>query len=43
MKVMLLAFVAVGVIAIGASYALQEIGFSSQDRNAGSSVRLDAN
>jgi len=41
MKAMLAGFAAMALIAIGAYYALQDIGFSSQDRNAGADVRLD--
>lgn len=41
MKTMLLAFVAVGVIAVGANLILGQAGFSSQDRTAGPDVRLD--
>jgi hypothetical protein len=41
MKPMLLAFVAIGVIAFGANMALMEAGFSSGERNAAPSVRLD--
>lgn len=40
MKSMLLAFAAIGVIAVGSNLVLNEIGFSSQDRSTGSSVRL---
>ena len=41
MKTMLIAFVAIAVIAVGANLVLDNIGYSSQDRAAGSSVRLD--
>ena len=41
MKVMLLAFVAVGVIAVGSAYALKQVGFSAEERFASDSVRLD--
>lgn len=41
MKVMVLAFVAIGVIAVGSSYALKEAGFSAADRTSGDAVRLD--
>ena len=41
MKEMLLAFAAMALIAIGASYALPELGFSSQAQSAGNAVRLD--
>lgn len=40
MKPMLLAFVAIAVIAVAADRLLREAGFSSQDRNAGTAVRL---
>ena len=40
MKAMYTAFLASAVIAIGAYYALNEAGFSSQDRMASDSVRL---
>ena len=38
---MLAAFVAIAVIAVGANLILDNIGYSSQERTAGSSVRLD--
>lgn len=41
MKAMLIAFVAIAVIAVGSNLILNEAGFSSQDRAAGSAVRLD--
>ncbi len=41
MRVMLLAFLAVILIGIGANYALKEVGFSTEARNSGSAVRLD--
>lgn len=41
MKSMLLAFVAVGVIAVAANYALEFAGFSSADRTASDNVRLN--
>lgn len=41
MKAMMLAFVAIAVIAAGANYGLKQAGFSSEDVNSGSSVRLD--
>ncbi|KIN70157.1 hypothetical protein Z946_11 [Sulfitobacter noctilucicola] len=41
MKAMIIAFVAVAVIAVGANLILGQVGFSSQDRTAGSAVRLD--
>ena len=40
MKTMLIAFVAIAVIAIGANMVLKQAGFSSQDRSAGAAVRL---
>ena len=41
MKAMLIAFVAIAVIAVGSNLILGKVGFSSKDRAAGSSVRLD--
>lgn len=41
MKAMLTAFVAIAIIAVGANLVLDNIGFSSQERTAGSAVRLD--
>lgn len=41
MKPMLAAFLAIAIIAIGANYALDYIGFSSADRMASENVRLD--
>ncbi len=41
MKVMLAGFAALVVIAIGAHYALDSMGFSAADQNAGMNVRLD--
>lgn len=41
MKAMLTAFAAIILIAIGAFYALNEAGFSSEERLAGDAVRLD--
>lgn len=41
MKVMILAFCAIAVIAVGANIALKEIGFSAKDRTSGQAVRLD--
>lgn len=41
MKTMLLAFAATAVIAVGANYALHEIGYSAQDQTSGADVRLD--
>jgi hypothetical protein len=41
MKAMLLAVVAIAVIAVGSNLILGQAGFSSKDRAAGPSVRLD--
>lgn len=41
MREILLAFMFMGVIAVAASYVLPEMGFSSQARTTGDSVRLD--
>ena len=41
MRVMLAAFAALIVISVGAWWVLGEAGFSSGDRQAGNSVRLD--
>ncbi len=41
MKAMLVAFGAIVVIAIGSNLILGASGFSSQERAAGSAVRLD--
>jgi hypothetical protein len=41
MNAMLTAFVAIAVITVGAYYVLGQAGFSTDDRQAGSSVRLD--
>ncbi|WP_425050281.1 hypothetical protein [Psychromarinibacter sp. S121] len=41
MKAMFTGFVAIAVIAVGAHFALENAGFSSQDRNSSSNVRLD--
>ena len=40
MKVMYAAFAATAVITVGAWFVLGEIGFSSDERTAGSAVRL---
>lgn len=40
MKPMYLAFLAIVVLAIGSDLVLDRIGFSSQERSAGNSVRL---
>lgn len=41
MREIILAFVAMAVIAVGANYLLDETGFSSQDQTTGNAVRLD--
>lgn len=41
MKTMLLAFVAIGVISVAAYFALQNAGFSAQDRHTSENVRTD--
>lgn len=41
MRMMLLAFVAIAVIAVGAWYGLQQAGFSASEQAAGEAVRLD--
>ena len=41
MKAMLSAFVAIAAIAVLSNLALNEAGFSSQERAAGPAVRLD--
>lgn len=41
MKVMLLAFAAMIVIAVGADMALDQAGFSAADQTSGNAVRLD--
>lgn len=41
MKPMLLAFLAIVVISVGADIALDRIGFSTQEQTAGDAVRLD--
>ncbi len=41
MKARMTAFVAIAVIAVGANFILGNAGFSSQERSAGPSVRLD--
>lgn len=41
MREIILAFVAMAVIAVGASFGLHEAGFSSADQTSGNSVRLD--
>lgn len=41
MKVMLLAFVMIGVTAFAADKILHSAGFSAQDQTSGKNVRLD--
>ncbi|GGX71777.1 hypothetical protein GCM10007385_45880 [Tateyamaria omphalii] len=41
MKAMMLGFAALIVISVGSYFALQELGFSSEDRGSGDAVRLD--
>ncbi len=41
MRAMILAFVAIAVIGIGAYYGLQYAGFGSDQRQSGDAVRLD--
>lgn len=41
MKAMLAGFAAIAVIGVGAHFALQEIGFSSEERFASPAVRLE--
>ncbi len=41
MKAMLAAFAATALIAVGANFALGNAGFSSEERGASASVRLD--
>ena len=41
MKAMWAGFAVMVLIAFGAYYVLNDIGFSSQERNTGASVRLD--
>ncbi|WP_292289778.1 hypothetical protein [Marivita sp.] len=42
MKAMLVGFVAIAVIAVGADYTLDQMGWSAQEQGASpSSVRLD--
>jgi hypothetical protein len=41
MREIFLAFAAMAVISVGASYALPQFGFSSQETTAGPAVRLD--
>jgi hypothetical protein len=41
MKAMFTAFAAIAVITVGAWYVLGQAGFSTEDRQAGTSVRID--
>ena len=41
MKAMMLGFAAMVVISVASYFVLQELGFSSDARNAGDAVRLD--
>ena len=41
MKTMFAAFAAIAVIAVGSNMILGNVGFSSQERSTGASVRLD--
>ena len=41
MRVMLLAFIAIAVISVGAYYALQNAGFSASEQLSSENVRLD--
>lgn len=41
MREIVLAFAAMALISVGASYGLQQIGFSSADQTSGGAVRLD--
>ncbi|WP_439155943.1 hypothetical protein [Yoonia sp.] len=41
MKTMLIAFVAAGLIAVGANFGLDYAGFGADERTAGAAVRLD--
>ena len=41
MKTMIVAFVAVFVIAIGADFALDNIGFSTEEQTSGDAVRIN--
>ena len=41
MKAMLLGFIAIAVIGVGAYYGLHALGFSSAEMYSGGSVRLD--
>ena len=41
MKVMLSAFAATAIIAVGSNLILGNVGFSAQERTSGAAVRLD--
>lgn len=41
MKAMYAAFAALAIISVGSWYALSQAGFSSDDRQSSSAVRLD--
>lgn len=41
MRIMLLAFLATGLIAVGAWYGLHQAGFSSANKGSSPNVRLD--
>ena len=41
MKVILMSAIAIAVIAVAANFGLERAGYSAQEQNAGSSVRLD--
>ncbi|MFT6772739.1 MAG: hypothetical protein ACJA1L_000445 [Paracoccaceae bacterium] len=41
MRMMILSFAIMAVISVGASFGLQQVGFSSAESLAGPSVRLD--
>ncbi|WP_303048842.1 hypothetical protein [Phaeobacter sp. HF9A] len=41
MKAMLTGFALIAVLAVGADFALDHAGFSSQERGSGASVRLN--
>lgn len=40
MKAMLIAFVTIAIVAVGANMILKQSGFSSQERASGPAVRL---
>ena len=41
MRAMFMAFIAIAVIGVGAYYALQNAGFSSDERQSGDAVRIN--